>query len=272
MKFNNFASFVRKQTKTDSTSFSNNDLVLFSNIAKDYIAEEVVQIDEDYFDIILTTNLVADQREYSFPVDMLKNMKMIEMNLLTQDDIDFNVANPSATQIEKWKRLEEFDLNSFERRQDRTTKKYSVTDINSSFSDATTNEENIVDTFSDATPAFDIDGEAIFIYNATAIIALTSGLKLRAIIYPLDYTTADFATSAEMSIRSSNTTTAMPRSSLEVLAIKTILLFKKANQMSLDSFDLAFFSELEIMKNKLRSPNLDRVITPTVQRSTGFEY
>ena len=272
MNFDDYASLVRNQTKTDSTSFPNAELTLLSNVSKNDLAEEIVQLEEDYFSLTLLSDLVAGQREYSFPVDMLKNMKIVEINLLTQADIDWNVANPGSTQREKWKRLREFDLNSYRQTQSNNTKPYTNTDINSSFSDATTNEENIIDHFSDLTPSFDIDGEALFIYNGSAILALSGGLRLRATIYPKAYDDADWVTTGEISTRSASTTTAMPRASHEVMARRTIILFKQSNQIILNPFDLDYKHELDKMKKKLQGPNMDRVTTPNVPRDTGFNY
>lgn len=256
MKFINFASYVRKQTKTDSTSFPNADITLFANIAKDDLAEEIVQLDEDYFDLTLTTDIVADQREYSFPADMLKNIKMVELKL-------------DGT---NWKRMKEFDLNSYRLRQESRVRPYNALDIGASFSGATTDETTIQETFSDDFPEFDIDGESIVIYTRTAPIAVTDGIKLRATIYPTDYVDADWAESTDISVRSSSISTALARPSHEVLARKTIILFKESNQIALDPFDLNFETELQQMRNKLKQPNMDRVITPRVPRDTGFTY
>ena len=256
MKFVYYASFFRSQTKTNTTSFPDADLTLYSNIAKDFLAEEIVQLVEDYFELTLTTDIVADQREYSFPVDMLKNMKMVELKL-------------DGT---NWKRCKEFDLNSYRQDQSSVVKPYNMLDTTQSFAGATTDEATIQDTFTDESPQFDIDGEAIFIYTKTAPTAVTGGIKLRATIYPKDYADASWVLTDDMSTRLSTTTTAMPRASHEVLARKTIILFKEANQIPLDPFDLNFESELKRMENKLKSPNLDRTITPRVPRDTGFNY
>lgn len=256
MKFNNFASYVRKQTKTDSTSFPDSDITLFANIAKDDLAEEIVQLDEDYFDLVLTTDIVASQREYSFPEDMLKNIKMVELKL----------------DGENWKRAKEFDLNSYRLRQTERTYPRNQLDVSPSFSEATTDEETIQEKFSDSFPEFDIDGESIVIYTATEPTAVTDGIKLRATIYPNDYTDSDWATAVDISVRANSTATALPRPSHEILARRTIILFKEANQIALNAFDLNFDVELAQMLNKLKQPNMDRVITPTVPRDVGFNY
>lgn len=256
MNFSNFASFVRAETKTNSSSFPSSDLTLYGNIAKDYLAEEIVQLKEDYFDMVLTTSLVAGQRQYSFPTYMLKNMKMVEAKL-------------DGT---NWKRLKEFDLNSYRLRQSKPVKPYNDLDINTSFATATTDETQITNVFSDDTPSFDIDGLTMNIYTESAITSVTNGIKLHATIYPTDYADSDWGTTNEISARKTTTSTALPRPSHEVLARKVIMLFKEANQIPLNEFDLNFPNELEIMKQKLRNTNMDRVYSPRVPRDTGFDY
>lgn len=262
MKFVNFASLVRNLTDSDTTSFSNADLVLFSNIAKDDISEFVADFGEDYFDITQTANLVAGEREYPFPDDMLKNVKLVEVNL-TGNSGD-------------WKRVDEFDLNSYRQRQSIQTKPFNDLDIPSSFSDATTDEATIIDTFSDINPSYDIDGQAIFLYTGSAIIAVTAGLQLKAMIYPLDYTTDSFTDAGDkiidMSVRPSSTSTAMPRPTHLPMAFRTSILFKESNNMPIGVLEAQYEVELAKMKGKLKNKNLDRSITPRVSRDTGFNY
>jgi len=257
MNYANFASYVRKLTKSDSVSFSDNDLTLFSNIAKDDIAEEIVQLDEDYFLLGLDTDLVAGQREYSFPLDMLKNMKMAEINL-KGDGV--------------WRRLHEFDLNSYRQEQSHVLKKFTNLNVEGSFSNATTDEETIQKTFTDENPIFDIDGESMFIYTKTLPIAVTDGLKLKATIYPTNYTNASWVDTDDMSIRENSTSTALPRASHELLARRTAIIFKESNQIPLNEFDLSYEKELQDVRNKLNDQNMDRTTVASVPRDTGFNY
>ena len=256
MKFNNFASFVRAQTKTDSTSFPNSELTLYSNIAKDLVAEEVVQEGEDFFDLVLNTDLVAGQREYSFPADMIKNMKMLEIKL-------------DGT---NWRRADEFDLNSYRLLQSSVNKPYNKLQGSRVMSGATTDEAAISANFSDETPLFDIDGNAIVIYTKTLPTAVSAGMKLHATIYPKDYIDADWSTTGDISVRADSISTALPRMTHEVLALKTIILYKQGNQVPLDQFDLNYPNEVRNLKMKIRRMNMDRTVSPNVPRDTGFNY
>lgn len=256
MKYTNFASLVRSQTRTDSTSFPNSALTLYANVAKDYVAETIVELSEDYFDLTLTTDLIESQREYAFPLDVLKGIKMLEGRLNGVE----------------WKRINEFDLNSYRLHQGSRTKNYSVLDVRDAFSNATTDERSITDYFSDENPLFDIDGQSIFIYSATAPIAVTAGLKLRASIYPADFTDSIWSSTDDISYRLNSTSTALPRASHEVLARKTMLLYKQANNMPLDEYDYEFESMVKRMRSRLSRINRDRVVKPKVIRDNGFDY
>jgi len=254
MKYNNFAGFVRTQTRTDSTSFTDAELTQYANIAKDSVAEEVVQEGESFFDLTLTTDLIAGQREYSFPQDMLYGMKLLEIKL-------------DGT---NWRRVDEFDLNSYRLLQSNVTKPYNKLSGSSTFSNATTNEAAIVANFSDETPLFDIDGNSIVIYTKTIPSAVSGGMNLKATVYPKDYTSANWGATTDISIRADSTSTALPRSSHEILAMKTIILYKQGNQVPLNQFDLTYEMEVAKMKSKLRKMNRDRVVVPNVPRGTGY--
>ena len=46
-----FADYIRKKTKTNSSTFTDADILLYANIIKDDIAKEVNKANEDYFGI-----------------------------------------------------------------------------------------------------------------------------------------------------------------------------------------------------------------------------
>ena len=256
MKYSNYTSLVRDLTGTDSTSFPNAKMLLYTNIAKDDIAEEVVQINDDWFDIEQIANLVASQREYPFPDDLLRSVKMVEITL------DGTV----------WKRLTEFDITSYSITQTDPVKPYNSRDIDSARARATTDETTITEQFSDNTPMYDNDGNSIVLYTESTIPAVTGGLKLRAMVYPADYEEADLSTAVDMSVRPSTVSTSMPRPSHLPMAIRTSILFKMANNMPIDELDATYEVELAKMKKKLRKKILDKTVQPRVPRDTGFEH
>ena len=256
MNYANYTSLVRALTGTDSTSFDNDDVILFTNIAKDDIAETVVQLNENLFNLTQNADLVDDQREYPFPGDLLRSVKMVEVML----------------DGETWKRVKEFDSNSYVLTQTDPSKPYNSRDVDSARSDATTDEASIIQYFSDATPMYEIDDRCIVLYTGSAIEAVTDGLKLRCMIYPKAYVAGDLVSTVDMSVRPTTTSTAMPRPSHLVMAIRTSILFKQANNIKLEELDKMYEFELDRMKTKLKKPNLDASVQPRVPRDTGYNH
>ena len=60
------AALIRYKTRTNSTTFTDADILELVNTFKDEISSLIVEKNAGYFVIPTTFNLVADQREYSF--------------------------------------------------------------------------------------------------------------------------------------------------------------------------------------------------------------
>ena len=256
MKFDNFASLVRQMTGTNITSFPTNENTLLANEEKNALAENITRMIKDFFELTLNTDLVDAQREYAFPQDVINNIKLVEAQI----------------DGETWRRLREFDLNSYKQGQSHVEKPYTNFNFSASFSGSTTDEETIQDLFSDTTPQFDIEGRSIVIYSESPIINVPDGLKLRSAIYPEDYTDADFSLTTDMSIRASNTSTALPRAAHLPLAMKVALRFKQGKKLPLTEFETGVDLEIQNMKRSLKQDNSDKIKQPHVPRDTGFTY
>ena len=76
-----FATYVRKKTKTNSTTFSDAEMLAYMKVRQDELAKDILDADEDILLIPQYTSLVADQREYPLPQDMLASIKRIEAKL-----------------------------------------------------------------------------------------------------------------------------------------------------------------------------------------------
>ena len=92
------ATMVRFRTKTDSVTFTDDEMTPLINLNKDDIALKIVNINEDQFAMPFYRDLVAGQREYSMPDELIK-IKLVQAQL---DGVN-------------WKRIWEFDLNSYRR-------------------------------------------------------------------------------------------------------------------------------------------------------------
>ena len=118
---------------------------------------------------------------------------------------------------------------------------------------------------------FDIDGTSVVIYSG-AIEAVTAGLKMRAMIYPDDYTDANFSTNTEMSTRATATSTSMPRPSHEVILRKAVIDYKEAKGITLSAFDKNYLQQEELMMESLNGINLDESFISTTPSDEGFNY
>ena len=218
-----FADYIRKRTKTNSTTFPDADLLLYANIIKDDLAKEITKANEDYFGIEILRDLVAGKRNYKFPSYVMNQMKYLQAKL-------------DGT---NWVELNEFDINSYQK---------------------TTDEDSILANFAGREPAFDLFGSEIQIYNDSAIIDVTGGLKLWAIIYPADLTS--LAGITDMSVDPSTTTFAIPRQLHMAWATKVIVEYKSSKEkpIPLTERELNINSEVMLAINSLKEQNLDRVV------------
>lgn len=227
-----FASLARKMTRTNSTTFPDADILLFANAFKDEMAAEIVELDEDYFVMEFTRDLVADQRAYAFPAEVLTQIKYVEAKL---DD-------------SKWSVLDEFDLNGLKK---------------------PTNEANIILHFSSRLPQFDLNARALKIFSGDAIIAVTDGLKLNATMYPKDL--SDLTLTTDMSLDPSSTEFGIPRPMHELLCRRVIIAFKssKDKPIPLSEKELSFENDWERVRKQMKGQNKGRSTVPKMPVLTG---
>jgi hypothetical protein len=172
-----FARYIRGQTKTNSNTFSDTELLEYANIVKDEIAQEIVQINEDIFGMIAYRNIIANQREYSIPEFVLNNLKYLEIDLKGDSNTQLD---PSLVTAIDHIHADEFDLTQYER---------------------STEEAEIRNMFQFRKPAYDIYRNALWIYSGEPIINVLNGLKLHYIRFPDDL---DIATLADDLVDLSN--------------------------------------------------------------------
>lgn len=244
MKGTTFAAYIRKQTKTNSTTLSDADLVTYANVVKDDLAAAIVaHVDEHYFEMELVRNLEANVRDYTFPSDILKHMSYAEAKL-------------DGT---NWKTLNEADISQF---------------------DDTPILENthIKELYASRSPEFYISGRSLKILSGDDIDAVTEGLKLLAEVYPEDLETSDLASSDDLSIPSSDTTHRLPRPIHKVWADLVIIEYKQSKdkpipltkselklQVELDNGSLGVFS-------RLTPRNQNRSFVASVPKDDGQDY
>lgn len=234
-----FAEYIRKQTKTNTTTLPNADIVVLANVIKDDIAAAIVsEVDENYFDIEMLRDLEVGVRDYTFPNDLLKHMKYCAAKLDGSD----------------WVYLTEEDISHFE--------------------NPLLEESEIVAQYASEKPRFYISGRSLKILSGDAIIAVTEGLKIIGEIYPEDIDASDLSATDDLSIPSSNTTHALPRAVHKIWAMKVIVEYKQSRDKPLPltqeekMIEIAMAASLQ----KLQKRNAVRSFVATVPKDDGQDY
>lgn len=240
MKGTTFAAYVRKLTKTNSTTLPDSDIVTWANVIKDDIAADIVSnVDEGYFDMELTRDLEADIRSYTFPDDLLRHVKVIAAKL-------------DGT---NWSPLLEADISQF---------------------DDTPILENsyIKNLYSARSPEFRISGRELVILSGDDITAVTDGLKMLAEIYPEDITTSMLAASTDLSIPSSDVTHSLPRQVHKFWAMKVAIEYKQSRDkpIPLTQQEQKVDIDLEAVYNKLTPRNQNRSFLASTPEDNGEDY
>jgi len=236
MIFTNFAKLVRLYTKTNSTTFTDADILVYANIFKDEISGQIGKdVGEDYFGLRFERDLIAGQREYDLPAELMSRIKYVQAKL-------------DGT---NWEKLNEIDLTTYGRAIDEAT---------------------IQLEYGDKAPEFDIWDNGIYILSGDAIIDVTKGLKLWAIIFPADFT--DLTSVEDMSTNPSDTSHGFPRQFHELLARRISIAFKssKDRPIPLSEKEKMYEVDLDREIQKMKGTNLDRSVLPSAPYDDGSDY
>lgn len=243
-----FATYVRLKTKTNSTTFTDVDIKALMKVRQDEIAEAILKVDEDILLVPQYTTLVADQRDYDMPSDILSRIKRVEAKL-------------DGT---SWVPLTEIDITSID---------YPIV-----------TEANITDVFnnnqlSEGNPEgarFDIIRKSLVIYSGT-IVGVVDGLRCWCDTYPAAIT--NLASTIDMADDPSPTTHGIPRSMHRIWAKGVIIDYKEsqAKPIPLTEREKAYELDLQKAIETLKHGNLDREIIgelpPSSHRGNeGYDY
>lgn len=235
MTFVKFASLVRFYTKTNSTTFTDAEILLLANVMKDDIAMEISKkVGEDYFGLRFERDLVADQREYELPANIMSRIKYMEVKL-------------DGT---NWEKMNETDLLQYQK---------------------STDEATIVKQFADKDPEFDLWDKSLIIYSGDAIEAVADGLKLWAIIFPADF--VDLTSTDDMSTNPTTTSHGFPREFHGLLAIKVSIGYKTSlpRPIPLTAPELSVGQDMKEQLNELKGYNEDRNFIATTPYDDGSQ-
>jgi hypothetical protein len=236
MKYTEFAKLVRYYTKTNSTTFTDADILTLANIFKDDIAGAIgKEVGEDYFGLRFERDLVAGQREYDLPAELMSRLKYVNAKL-------------DGT---KWKRLNETDLTTYGQAVDEAT---------------------ILSNYADKDAEFDLWDQGIFILSGDAIIDVTDGLKIWAIIFPSDF--PNLTSTEDMSTNPDDYSHGFPRQFHELLARRVSIAQKssKDRPIPLSEKEKMYEQDFERAIQKMKDANLDRSVQPSAPYNDGSNY
>jgi len=241
----NFASLVRMYANADATILSDADILLLANPVKDEYANRIVsEADEDYFEMPATTDLIADQREYSLPTDLLKSLTRVEAKFNDSDWIPL---------------LEEIDLPEV-----------TIPLVEAKIVEGYGNQEGQA--------RFDMTRNGIYILSG-AIIDVTAGLKMWFNAYPTDLVAGDFVLTSDLSVPTSTTSFAIPRPLHEVWARETAYRWKVNRDDKYRPTELEAKlhlpigrSDVDVIIGSLRNINKMREIYSTMPFNDGSTY
>lgn len=230
-----FATLVRLYTSTNSSSFTDAEILALANPIKDEIAAEITKRNEDYFMMRFYRNLEAGVREYGMPDEILNHIKYVQAKL-------------DGSNLEH---LTEADMNSL---------------------GIPLDETNIVLYYADRDPQYDINRRALYILSGNAIIDVTDGLILHAIIFPANITVLSGST--DMSVDPTEYTFGFPRIFHELWARKVSVAWKSSRPkpIPLSPLELRYDKDLEEKLNGVGNGNLDRSVAATVPVNDGQGY
>jgi len=243
-----FATYIRFMTRTTSVTFTDANILALMKIRQDEIARSILKADEDILLIPQTSNLVADQREYPFPSDIIAKIKRV-------------VAKINGTD---WVPLTEIDLL------DLTVPLETEANITTNFNSLQYERSN------PQGARFDIRRKALYILSGT-ISAVTSGLRLYLSTYPSAIT--DLTGTDDLSVDPSDTTHGIPRVLHEIWARGVIMDYKSSREkpIPLSERELSYKLDLDKAIVTLKHGNLNREVIghlpPASDRGNdGFDY
>ncbi len=202
------STLIGKKTSTNTTTFTEADRLIYVNIFIKEIASMIVEKNNGMFLVPATFNLVADQREYGLPDDLLNRMHKVT----------FKFASGDARFPSTYKK----DYHGSE------------------------TESEIVAQFSNAKGDFahTIRRRAILLLSGT-IINVTGGGRLWYHAYPADL--ANLTGSTDLSVDPSTTTFGFPRQFHELLARRVSIEYKgsKAKPIPLNRHERNYENDLQ---------------------------
>lgn len=233
----NLASYVRIKTKTNSSSFTDADMLVIANVFKDEIANKINEADEKSFGIVIENDLEVGKRKYQLDPDIMSKITYFE-------------ATFDGTNYEK---LVEYDLNTI---------------------GITTDETAIKAYMVGKKPGYFIHGDEIYLLNDADIADVENGLRMWIIAFPGDIPSMGATT--DMAEAPDELHTGFPRAFHELLARRIIIEYKSAQEkpIPLTENELKYDRDLDDTVQIFTGKNRDRVVVASVPNAgnDGQDY
>ena len=244
-----FATYIRYGTRTDSTTFPDAEILSIANPIKDYLAGEIEGVNEDYFGMPQTTDLLKTDttREYPFPPEFLNRLKRIEANLLPDDTYDDN-----------WVTLNEVDMNFHKHTSDEAT-------IQASFG------------WDEDSAFYEIFRGSIWLLTGEIEDDVTAGLKLWSFDYPADIDDLSDDTD-DMSVDPSTTTLGFPKAFHQLWADAVVIEYKSNRDKPIpltkreERWEFYLGRALDSIKNTNRDHAVVTGVPSEEANDEGYEY
>jgi len=206
-------------------------------IRQDEISKDIIDVDEDILLIPQYTSLVANQREYSLPNDMLASIKRVEAKLDGTNYI----------------KLEELDIVSLK--------------------NSILTESQITENFSneEGHAYFDLSRKSLYLYSGT-VPTSADGLRVWCNTWPL--AVPNLSDTTDMSNDPSTTTHGIPRELHEIWARGVIIDWKSSRDkpIPLSEKELSYKIDKRIAIDSLKPQNRDRQVIGSVPFNDGSNY
>lgn len=237
MKYNEYTEHLRYLTKTNTTTFTDAEIVRFSNVFLDNFAAAIEERNQSYFDMQMVRDLVADQRFYNLPDEWMNRIIRVSLNL---DGTDLVKATPIG--------FGEYN--------------------------GTLEESEIRFKFANELPMYTILRKSIVLLTGTAIIDMPNGIELWSKIYPAQWTTAVLPLNEEMSVDPTNTSIGMPRQFHELLCRRVAIEYKQTRDrpIPLNEREQMFKQDFKDALDAITEDNLDEHRVAQLPNDDGSKY
>jgi len=233
------AAWIRRKTHTNSTTYTDADLLVDINLMKDEIVSRIQQVRPTIFNITYLANLVlsSTSREYAIPTEALNRIVDLELKFTATGDF------VQATHLAR-----------------------------RHYKDAL-QETKIVNDFNNLNPKYFIRRKKIYVLSGT-IIAVTDGFKLVYDRLPADL--ANLTGDTDLSLNT-DTENGIPREFHKLWGRGVVVEYKDLHEMRLSKKELEYDSDLEKALDDFSIANLDEEVIGSLPHGStrgdnGAEY